>query len=134
MIKIMRPKFFIPLHGQFSMLVKHCELAEKSGVAKHNAIPVETGKIVYLTPQKMRLGQDKIQANYVMVDGLGIGDVGEVVLRDRQQLAQDGMFVIIAAVDRKAGKVQAREHSRNPTAHPHQSMPASLWHPRPVRL
>ncbi len=106
MIKIMRPKFFIPLHGQFSMLVKHCELAEKSGVAKGNAIPAEPGEIVHLTPQRMWLDKEKIQANYVMVDGLGIGDIGEVVLRDRQQLAQDGMFVIIAAVDRKSGKVK----------------------------
>ena len=102
----MKPKFFIPLHGQFSMLVRHCELAERTGVIKGNAKPVEPGEIVHLTSQRMWLDKDRLQANYVMVDGLGIGDVGEVVLRDRQQLAQDGMFVIIAAVDRETGKVK----------------------------
>jgi len=106
MIKLIKPKFFLPLHGQFSMLVKHAELAEGAGVKKENIKAIESGQVLSLNKDKMVLLKEKAPSNYVMVDGLGIGDVGEIVLRDRQQLAQDGMFVIIAAVDRQAGKVK----------------------------
>ncbi len=106
MIKIMRPQFFIPLHGQFSMMVKAKELAERSGVKQENALVVENGQILNITNKKAWVDQQTVPAGYVMVDGLGVGDVGEVVLRDRQTLAQDGMFVIIAVVDRQNGRVK----------------------------
>jgi len=106
MIKIMRPKFFMPIHGQYSMLVRHAELAQNQGIPKENIVTAENGDVVNLTPTKISLEKQKITSNYVMVDGLGIGDVGEVVLRDRQNLARDGMFVIVVVVDRQAGKVK----------------------------
>ncbi|MDI6602578.1 MAG: ribonuclease J [Patescibacteria group bacterium] len=105
MIKIMRPKFFIPIHGQYSMLVSHAELAKEVGLPEKNIVIAENGQIINLNSKEIFIEREKIPANYVMVDGLGIGDVGEVVLRDRQMLAKDGMFVIVAVVDRQTGKV-----------------------------
>ncbi|KPJ56606.1 hypothetical protein AMJ49_04450 [Parcubacteria bacterium DG_74_2] len=106
MIKLMKPKFFLPVHGQYSMLVSHAELAQIAGVSQKNIIVIENGQVINLNPQAFSLEKKRVPSNYVMVDGLGIGDVGEVVLRDRQVLAQDGMFVIIVVVDRQKGKVK----------------------------
>jgi len=106
MIKIMRPRFFLPIHGQYSMLVSHANLAQKMGIPEKNIAVAENGQIVNLSRQRILVEKTEIPSNYVMVDGLGIGDVGEVVLRDRQMLAKDGMFVIVAVVDRQTGKVR----------------------------
>lgn len=106
MIRIMRPKFFMPLNGQYSMLVAGADLAKKNGIPEENIAIAENGDAVLLTPHRISLQKNVAPANIVMVDGLGIGDVGEVVLRDRQALAKDGMFVIIAIVDKKTGKVR----------------------------
>ncbi|MDI6883312.1 MAG: ribonuclease J [Patescibacteria group bacterium] len=106
MLQIMKPKFFLPIHGQYSMLVSHAELAKVQGIPKENIVVAENGDVINLSPKRIFLEKTEIPSNYVMVDGLGIGDVGEVVLRDRQTLAQDGMFVIVAVVDRQAGKVR----------------------------
>jgi len=106
MIKIMRPKFFIPIHGQYSMLVAHAQIAKKAGIPKKNILIVENGNVINLEAKRIRLSKEKVPSNYVMVDGLGVGDVGEVVLRDRKVLADDGIFVIIAIVDRQTGRVR----------------------------
>ena len=106
MIGIMKPKFFLPIHGQYSMLVAHSELAKEAGIPEKNIVVAENGKIVNLNQKRIYLEKETAPSNYVMVDGLGIGDVGEVVLRDRQMLARDGMFVIVAVVDRKTGQVK----------------------------
>lgn len=106
MIKILKPRFFIPLHGQYSMLAEHAEIAKAAGLSENNVVVAENGHIVNLSRDKIFIEKERIQSNYVMVDGLGIGDVGEVVLRDRQMLAKDGMFVIVAVVDRQTGKVK----------------------------
>jgi ribonuclease J len=106
MMRLMRPKFFMPIHGQYSMLVANSELAESVGIKKENIAILENGQIATLTPKSMIVEKDKVPAFYVMVDGLGVGDVGEVVLRDRQVLAEDGMFVIVTVVDRVTGKVK----------------------------
>jgi ribonuclease J len=106
MIEIMRPRFFMPIHGQYSMLVKHKDLAISMKIPEKNIVVAENGDVIKLTKQKITKEKEKVPANYVMVDGLGIGDVGQIVLRDRQALAQDGMFVIIVVVDRQTGKVK----------------------------
>jgi ribonuclease J len=107
MIKMMKPKFFMPIHGQYSMLISHAELAKECGVKEKNIVVAENGQIVNLNQKEIFVEEEKVPANYVMVDGLGIGDVGEIVLRDRQVLARDGMFVIIAVVDRQTGQVKS---------------------------
>lgn len=106
MIQIMDPKFFLPLHGQYSMLVKHAEIAKELGIPKKNVIVAENGQIIDLTSKKIKISKKTAPSHYVMVDGLGIGDVGKVVLRDRKNLARDGMFVIVALVDGETGKVK----------------------------
>ncbi len=106
MIKIMRPKFFLPIHGQYSMLAAHTELAREMGLSERNALIAENGQIINLNPKKISIEKQKVPSNYVMVDGLGIGDVGDVVLRDRQMLAKDGMFVIVTVIDKTTGKVK----------------------------
>jgi len=106
MIKIMRPNFFLPVHGQYSMLVSHAQLAEEMGLSKKNIIVAENGQVVNLNKKRIFIEKKRVPSNYVMVDGLGVGDVGEVVLRDRKMLARDGMFVIVAIVDRQTGRVR----------------------------
>ncbi|MDP3996055.1 MAG: ribonuclease J [bacterium] len=106
MINIMKPSFFIPIHGQYSMLAAHADIAREAGLPEKNAIVVENGQIVSLTSKSITIEKKQVPANYIMVDGLGVGDVGEIVLRDRQILAEDGMFVIVTIVDKQTGKVK----------------------------
>jgi ribonuclease J len=105
MINLIRPKFFIPIHGSYYMLKLHGEIAESVGIPSKNIIVASNGEIILLNQRSIRLSKEKVPASYVMVDGLGVGDVGQVVLRDRQAMAKDGMFVIIAVVDNKTGQV-----------------------------
>ena len=105
MIRIMKPKFFIPIHGQYSMLFNHAELAKECGIPEKNITILENGDILRVEKEKIKIEKEKAPANYVMVDGLGVGDFGEVVLRDRQALAKDGIFVIITVVNGQTGKV-----------------------------
>ncbi|XOB40329.1 MAG: ribonuclease J [Candidatus Nealsonbacteria bacterium] len=106
MLKIMKPKFFLPIHGQHSMLFAHAELAKEIGINEKNIIVAENGQVISLNKKNIFVEKKKVPSSYIMVDGLGVGDVGEIVLRDRQMLAKDGMFVIIAIVDRQTGKVK----------------------------
>jgi ribonuclease J len=106
MIKMIRPKFFLPIHGQYSMLVSHAQLALEAGVPEKNVIVAENGQIINLNQKRILIEKGEAPSNYIMVDGLGIGDVGEIVLRDRHMLAKDGMFVIVAIVDKQTGKVR----------------------------
>ncbi len=106
MLTLIKPKFFMPIHGNYSMLVMHGRLAESLGIDSKKIIIAENGQIVNISKDKIWIDRKTVPANYVMVDGLGIGDIGEVVLRDRQQMSQDGMFVIIVLVDAKTGQVR----------------------------
>ncbi|KKP98974.1 MAG: RNA-metabolising metallo-beta-lactamase [Parcubacteria group bacterium GW2011_GWD2_38_12] len=106
MISLIKPRYFVPIHGQFYMLQLHAELAKGLGYTDENIGLIENGDILELNPSKINIIKQVVPANYVMVDGLGVGDIGEVVLRDRRMLAEDGMFVIIAVIDSKTGKVR----------------------------
>ena len=107
MIKLMNPKFFMPVHGQFSMLFANSNLAQNEcGMKEENVILADNGQIINITSEKAFIEKKVVPSEFIMVDGLGVGDVGEIVLRDRQALAKDGIFVIIAVVNRKTGKVQ----------------------------
>jgi len=105
MINLIKPKFFIPVHGNYYMLKLHAEIAEAVGVPLSNSIVASNGRVIELTADSAVLTKEKVPSNYVMVDGLGVGDVGNVVLRDRQQMSEDGMFTIIVIIDSKTGKV-----------------------------
>ena len=106
LISLMKPKFLLPVHGQFSMLVNHARLALETGIPHKNIAVIENGQVLNVSHAGISIDKKTVPANYIMVDGLGVGDVGEVVLRDRQSLAKDGMFVIVALVDRQTGRVK----------------------------
>lgn len=105
MIKLMQPKYLIPAHGYFSHRAEHAKLAVRHGMARDRILLPSNGEVVEITPDKVRLSGEKYEINHIMVDGLGVGDVGNVVLRDRQVLASDGMVVVIATVDGRSGEV-----------------------------
>ena len=105
MINLIKPKFFIPIHGNYYMLKLHAELAESVGIPAKNTIVLGNGRVAEMTANSAVITKEKIPSNYVMVDGLGVGDVGNVVLRDRQMMAEDGMFTIIVVIDSKTGKM-----------------------------
>ena len=102
------PKFFIPIHGHHSMLVRHKELAMELGMSEENVVVPDNGSIIEISADggKMVLRKEKAPSGVMMVDGVSISDTQDVVIRDRQMLSQDGMFVIIALVDQKTGKLK----------------------------
>ncbi len=102
MHNLVRPKFFIPVHGECRHLIKHAKLANEIGLPNENIFVVENGDIVELTSKSCKVA-GKVQAGRVLVDGLGVGDVGNIVLRDRKQLSQDGIFITVITID-KASK------------------------------
>ena len=104
---LVKPKFFVPVHGEYRHLVLHTELARQMGVEEDNAIVMVDGDVLELDRETATL-VDRIQAEYVYVDGIGVGDVDHIVLRDRQHLATDGMVVIVLAVDKQTGKLVGR--------------------------
>lgn len=106
MIKYVNPKFFVPMHGNYFMLKIHTDLAKESGVPEKNIMIAEDGEIIELEKDTIQKSVHKAPVNLIMVDGLGVGDVQEIVLRDRQLLSKDGIFVVIAAVDSQSGKVK----------------------------
>lgn len=105
-MEMIRPQNFLPIHGFFYMRAINAKLAEEAGIDPKNIAVPDNGQILELTKNSIKVLPDKVPTNYVMVDGLGVGDVKEVVLRDRQMLAQDGIFVLIAVVDSQTGKVR----------------------------
>jgi len=105
MINLIRPKFFLPIHGNYYMLKLHGEIAESVGIPSKNVMVATNGNVILLNQNSIKLDREKVPANYVMVDGLGVGDVGQIVLRDRQAMAKDGMLVIITVINSKTGKV-----------------------------
>ena len=104
MLALTKPRFFMPVHGEYKHLKKHCDLAAAMGVPRENMIIGEIGRIVELSPEQIALG-GTVPSGSVMVDGLGVGDVGSIVLRDRKHLAQDGLIIVVVAMDSATGEV-----------------------------
>ena len=104
MLNLVRPKFFMPVHGEFRHLALHSEIAQEVGIRKDHVIVTDDGNTVELSDSLPHFG-NKVPAGYVFVDGLGVGDVGSVVLRDRRVLSQDGIFIVIVTVDKDTGQV-----------------------------
>ncbi|MRX53028.1 ribonuclease J [Bacillus sp. HMSC76G11] len=104
MLTLMKPKYFIPIHGEYRMLHHHCLLAESVGVTADNMFVMKNGDIVDISNQTA-VQTRSIQAGNVYVDGLGIGDIGNIVLRDRKQLSEDGMLVIVITLSKTEAKI-----------------------------
>ncbi len=106
MMQLTKPKFFVPIHGEHHMLVGHSKLAQSIGIGAERCFVLSNGSVLEFNANgEARVLNEKVESGYVFVDGLGVGDVGEVVIRDRQVMAQDGMFVIISTVDRHTNKL-----------------------------
>jgi ribonuclease J len=108
MLGLTRPKYVIPIHGEFRMLVQHGRLAIETGVPPENVFIIENGQPIEFYPDGSARRAAPVTAGYVLVDGLSVGDVGEVVLRDRRALASDGMFIVVVTVDKQTGQVVAK--------------------------
>jgi len=106
MIDTVRPRYFIPVHGEFRQLLHNSRIALAAGITKENMRIIEDGQVVLLTPDSIELGE-QVAAGYVFVDGLGIGDVEQVVLRDRSHLAADGMVIVTLGLDRNSGELKS---------------------------
>ena len=106
MLSIVKPRYFIPVHGERKMLVKHAGLARAVGIPEENILITGIGHVIELTEDYMK-EVDTVPAGQVLVDGYGVGDVGSVVLRDRKHLAEDGLFVVVITMDSATGEVVA---------------------------
>jgi len=106
MINLVRPKFFMPVHGEYRMLYKHAKLAEQMGIPAENVFVGENGQVFDFTKKKGQM-TGTVQSGRVMIDGSGIGDVGNVVLRDRKQLSLDGILIVAVTIERGTATVVA---------------------------
>lgn len=100
MQNLIRPKFFVPVHGEYRHLIKHSKLAQEIGMPRENIFIVENGQVLEFTPDKGCVS-GKVASGSVLVDGLGVGDVGNIVLRDRRQLSQDGILIVVITMDKQ---------------------------------
>lgn len=106
MMALVRPKYLMPLHGERHRLMLHCQIAQEMGIAdEDHCLVADDGQVIEFSKDKGEVTNKRVPAAYVMVDGLGIGDVGNIVLRDRKAMAQDGIFVIIVTVDHETGEI-----------------------------
>jgi len=103
---LVKPKFFVPVHGEYRHLIQHAQLAEKMGVPKENIFIADNGTVLEFTKDKGRIN-GTVMAGRVLVDGLGVGDVGNIVLRDRKHLSQDGLIVVVVTLNKESGSVVA---------------------------
>jgi ribonuclease J len=106
MLNLIRPKYFIPVHGEFRMLKKHGDIAVDMGVKKENILIGDNGQVFEFTSRSGRKG-GHVSAGRVFVDGLGVGDVGNIVIRDRQQLAKEGVVIVVITLEKGTNRVLA---------------------------
>lgn len=105
-LNLIRPQYFVPVHGEYHHLIKHAKLAENLGIPKENIFVVENGQIIEVGKNKGSLN-GKVSSGRILVDGLGVGDVGNIVLRDRRQLSQEGIMIVVVTIDKDKGGVLA---------------------------
>lgn len=103
---LVKPKFFVPVHGEYRHLKQHAQLAEHMGVEKNNIFIADNGTVMEFTRDTGRIS-GTVMAGKVLVDGLGVGDVGNIVLRDRKHLSQDGLIVVVVTISKETGMVVA---------------------------
>ncbi len=102
MLNLLRPTYFLPIHGEYRQLILHAKLANSIGIPEDHIVIAEDGDIVEVTKDSIEI-TDHVACGNVFVDGLGVGDIGQIVLRDRQVLAQDGILMVVLTVDKETG-------------------------------
>jgi len=105
MIRLTNPRYLIPVHGNRFLLQAHCDLGVSIGIPRENILLADNGQVMEFDKIGGRLTQEYVNTDYVMIDGLGEGDTSQIVLRDRRMMAEDGMFVIIATIERRTGRL-----------------------------
>jgi len=106
LLNILRPKYFVPIHGEYRMLVRHAKIAIELGVAPDNSFVITNGDVLEIDGSTAKLGT-KVASGVVYVDGLGVGDVSQSVMRDRWSIGSDGFFLVVITIDRQNGQVVA---------------------------
>jgi ribonuclease J len=106
MLNLVRPKYFVPVHGEYRHLVHHAQLASQVGIPEENIFILENGRVLDITSDSAKIA-GRVTAGKVLVDGLGVGDVGNIVLRDRKQLSQDGILIVVVTIDKESTEVIA---------------------------
>jgi ribonuclease J len=106
LLNILRPKYFVPIHGEYRMLVRHAKIAIDLGVAPDNSFVITNGDVLEIDRSGAKLGT-KVASGVVYVDGLGVGDVSQSVMRDRWSIGSDGFFLVVITIDRQNGQVVA---------------------------
>lgn len=104
MLTLIKPKYFIPVHGEYRQLIAHAETAKKIGIPHENIFITDNGKVLELNESEAKFA-GHVTAGKILVDGLGIGDVGNIVLKDRQKLSQDGLIIVVITMDPRSGKI-----------------------------
>lgn len=105
MLTIVKPKYFMPIHGERHHLVHHAQLAEEVGIERERSFILDNGNVLEIDDKGSRLLDRKVQSGMVLIDGLGVGDIGEIVLRDRKAMSTEGIYVVICSVDRNTKKI-----------------------------
>ena len=103
-LNIIKPRYFIPVHGEYHHLMKHAKIAESLGIPRSRIFVAENGLVIEISKKKAHVA-GKVTAGKVLVDGLGVGDVGNIVLRDRRQLSQDGIMIVVVSINKENGEV-----------------------------
>lgn len=106
MLTLVKPKFFIPVHGEYRQLIAHSETAKTLGMPNDNIFITENGKVLELNENEAKF-TGSVPSGKILVDGLGVGDVGNIVLKDRQRLSQDGLIIVVITMDSRSGKIVA---------------------------
>ena len=106
MLALVKPKYFLPVHGEYRQLKAHAETAEEMGIDKDNIFMLTNGRVLEMNQEEAKF-TTSVQSGRVLVDGLGVGDVGNIVLRDRQHLSQDGLIIIVMTMDSSTGEIIA---------------------------
>src|SRR5260370_34423794 len=104
MLALLKPRYVVPVHGEYRMLVEHARLAVSMGTPQENVIVAQDGDIIEASAKDGIRVVDHVPSGNVYVDGLGVGDVGQVVLRDRKALSQDGILVVVVTVNAETGE------------------------------
>ncbi len=107
MLTLTRPKYFVPVHGEYRHLAIHADIAASVGIARDRILPVDNGTVIEIDGDTIRRREQRVPAGYVYVDGLSIDEAGDVVLRDRRLLAQDGVVIVALTVERSTGAIIA---------------------------
>jgi ribonuclease J len=106
MIQIMKPKFFMPIHGHYSMMANHAKIARREGIPRNHIALTDNGHIIKIDQESLTISKRPVMVRPIMVEGSGVGDIGGVVLRDRIELSESGIFVVITAIDKKTRKIK----------------------------